>query len=106
MINGSRPSPLLIRGNDVERGDVVSVKPNGGNWKYIDFRVARLPAGGSLHGATGSNELVIVIVAGTLHVVSGEHNWKNVGLRPDPFSSAPAAIYLPASSDYHVVAVT
>lgn len=93
---------LLIKGNSAEYGEVVAVAPNGDDWKYIDFRVVRLPAGRPLKGETASNEVAIVVLAGTIHVTSSEGSWREVGKRADPFSGPPAAVYLPASATYEI----
>jgi 5-deoxy-glucuronate isomerase len=97
---------LLIRGNDAATGDVVTVSRDGGEWKYIDFRVVRLSVGQRRTAQTGNDEVVLVVIAGTVGVTSSAGAWELVGERVDPFSGPPAAIYLPAATSYEICAVS
>ncbi len=101
----ARPS-LLIRGNDVRYGDVVSAAANGKDWKYIDFRVLRMRAGEVFGGESAGNEVAVVVIAGTVDVLCSDGSWKNVGKRADPFSGSPEAVYLPPATAYELKAVS
>jgi 5-deoxy-glucuronate isomerase len=105
MTSGGRQSPLLVRAHNVNSGDVVAVAPNGTDWKYIRFRVVRLPADQRIRAETGNDEAALVIIAGTIDIVSSAGTWQGVGKRSDPFSGPPEAVYLPPSTSYEIRAV-
>lgn len=105
MTDGSNTS-LLIPGNKVQFGEVVAVAPHGDDWKYIDFRVIRMRAAQSLAARTDSNEVALVIIAGTISVESSLDSWNGIGNRPDPFSGPPVALYLPPQTEYEIRAVS
>jgi 5-deoxy-glucuronate isomerase len=95
-------SPLLIRGNDIGNGEIVAIERNGNVWKYINFRAIHLPAGQVLKAETRDDEVVIVLIAGTVDVFSSAGTWLGIGKRPDPFSGPPEAVYLPSSLTYEI----
>jgi 5-deoxy-glucuronate isomerase len=95
-------SPLLVRARTLESGEVVHVRPNGIDWKYIDFRVLRLAPGESHVSAAKNDEVAIVVIAGTIDVASSAGGWQAVGGRSDPFSGPPAAVYLPGGTSYEI----
>ncbi len=97
-------SPLLVRGKNAQDGDIVNIVRNGDDWKYIDFRVVRLPAGARLAGATAGDEVAVVVIEGSIAVTSSAGSWQEVGGRVNPFSGPPAAVYLPASTSYELLA--
>jgi len=106
MASQARTSPLLVRGADVPEGDLVSIAPSGQAWRYIRFRATRLRTDGIIRGETADNEMVLVVISGSVHVASPEGSWKNVGQRADPFSGPPSAVYLPSSTSYEIVAAS
>lgn len=97
---------LLIRGNRVRYGDIVSMSPNGPDWKYVQFHVMRIAAGASHGGDTGANEVVLVFLEGTANVRSSQGNWQSVGNRETPFDGPPQAVYLPPGTAYAIDAVS
>jgi len=101
MARAGGRSSLLVRANRAKYGEIVAVAPNGDDWKYIDFRVVRLAAGGTLHGATEVNEVAIVCIGGTAAVSSSEGAWV-AGKRRNPFAGPPEAVFLPAATTYDV----
>lgn len=101
--DGSRTS-LLIRGNKVQYGEVVTIAPHGDDWKYIDFRVVRMMVGQRIAAQTDASEVALVVIAGTINVTSSAGSWNQVGNRTDPFSGPPAAVYLPPTTTYEIQA--
>jgi 5-deoxy-glucuronate isomerase len=75
----------------------VPVTPESAGWSYVGFEAARAP----LVGATGANELCIVVIAGVCTVRSEHGDW-TVGGRPDPWSGLPDAVYLPPGTQYAI----
>jgi len=97
---------LFIPGNRSDFGEVVSVSPNGRDWKYVDFRVLRMPAGTERAAQSGDNEVVVVFIEGTAGVRCAAERWNGVGNRASPFDGPPQAVYLPPRSAYAIEART
>ena len=95
-------APLLVRGNAVDRGEVVSVERNDADWQYVGFQVVRLGQGERYPGATREDETAVVVIAGTIDVTSSAGSWQGVGGRPDPFSGQPSAVYFPPNATYEL----
>jgi 5-deoxy-glucuronate isomerase len=96
------PHSLLLRGAKVAAGEVVSISPHGADWKYISFRAVRLPRGETLHGQTGNDEAVVVVIAGCVGIESSAGSWPKVGKRDDPFSGPAESVYLPSGASYEI----
>jgi 5-deoxy-glucuronate isomerase len=87
-------------------GEVVSVAPNGHDWKFVDFRVMRIAAGTEHIAQTGDNEVVLVFIEGTADVRSTHERWDGVGNRASPFAGPPQSVYLPPQTEYVIEAKT
>jgi 5-deoxy-glucuronate isomerase len=94
---------VLVRGTRTDAGPVVGITPHEAGWTYISFAAVRLQPGSTHQGHTGTDEVAIVVIAGTVTVRSAAGEWAHVGERPDPFSGRPYAVYLPASTAYTLV---
>ncbi|HEY5095554.1 MAG TPA: 5-deoxy-glucuronate isomerase [Candidatus Eremiobacteraceae bacterium] len=102
MIDSGGGSPLLIRGRDVTSGELVASSPGNAEMKFISFRVVRMLAGERIEADTGKDEVALVLIAGTVDVLSSAGAWKSIGKRPDPFSGPPEAVYLPPAASYEI----
>ena len=78
----------------VVRGPVT---PESAGWSYVGFEAATCP----VERSTGTDELCIVVIAGTCTVRSPYGDWR-VGGRPDPWSGPPDAVYLPPGATYAI----
>lgn len=85
-------------------GLLLSITPESAGWDYISFMVRRLEAGGSWSFQTGENELALVNLTGRYTVDSSRGRWEGIGGRPDVFSSAAHALYLPRHTEFTVTA--
>src|SRR5579872_4050482 len=85
MISGPGGPSLLRHGRSLNSGEVIHIAPDGSHWRFIDFRILRLPAGASIGGDTGEREVLIVIISGAVDVATSEQTWRGIG-RVDPFS--------------------
>jgi 5-deoxy-glucuronate isomerase len=84
---------------------IASVTPESAGWRYVGFEALRLASGETCNGATGGRELCIVVVSGIVTVESGEHSWRDIGVRVSPFEDvAPGAVYLPPGSEFRITA--
>jgi 5-deoxy-glucuronate isomerase len=89
-------SPLLVKAAPNGR-EIVSVTPESAGWSYVGFRALRLGAGESEALDTGSRELCIVVLSGTVDVTVDSRRFEQLGTRASVFEPvAPAALYVPA----------
>jgi 5-deoxy-glucuronate isomerase len=86
-------------------GTVMTVTPDSAGWKHVGFEVLDLEAGAAAARATGTRELCAVVVSGTVNVLSGHGEWRDLGYRQDPWSGRPDAAYLPPGTAVRIEAV-
>jgi 5-deoxy-glucuronate isomerase len=97
---------LLVKGRPEGR-EIVAVTPRSAGWKYVGFAAYRLNAGESITLAQPTDELCIVVLAGTVTVSQRDQTWREIGERADVFADrAPYAVYLPDGNDVVVTAHT
>ena len=97
---------LLVKGRPEGR-EIVAVTPRSAGWKYVGFAAYRLNAGDSITLAQPTDELCIVVLAGTVTVSHRDQSWREIGERADVFADrAPYAVYLPVGDDVVVTAHT
>ena len=85
---------------------VVEVDPARAGWEYIHFQYRCMEAGGSWTFSPGEYEIALVVLAGTLNVVSNRGQREGIGKRPNVFAGLPEALYLPHHSTLKVSAST
>ena len=89
-------SPLLMKAAPTGR-EIVNVTPERAGWKYVGFRAVRLGAGEAETVDTGSQELCLVVLSGTVDVSVDGVTYANLGTRTSVFEDvSPAAVYVPA----------
>jgi 5-deoxy-glucuronate isomerase len=89
LVHPAKPAP---------DGTVMTVTPQSAGWEYVGFEVLILEGGTGAARDTGERELCVVVVSGTVNVVSPRGEWGDLGGRPDPWSGRPDAVYLPPQS--------
>ena len=95
-------SPLLVKARR-DGKEVVNVTPQSAGWRHVGFRALRLAAGDSEHVATGTRELCLVVLAGSVDVTVGGQEFDELGNRDSVFDDrAPAALYVPS---HHAVTI-
>jgi 5-deoxy-glucuronate isomerase len=85
---------------------IVSVVPEEAGWKYIHFQSRRLSAGKSWSFCPNGFEVALVVLSGTLDVISNRGTWHEIGKRENVFAGLPEAVYLPIHSTLTVNART
>jgi 5-deoxy-glucuronate isomerase len=83
-------------------GVVLDVTPASAGWRYVGFRVVRLQLDETYDGVEPGREACIVILSGTVDVVSGDHRFTDLGERADVFTGAATSVYLPAGRPYRI----
>jgi 5-deoxy-glucuronate isomerase len=91
-------SSLLVH---PDRDGGVLVTPASAAWTYVGFEVVHLDRAGAVERGTGDRECCIVAIAGTCVVESAHGRWE-IGGRPDPWSGAPDAAYLPPGTSFRL----
>lgn len=89
-----------------ERGCVTKVTPDSAGWTYVGFELHRLAPGESVSQATGGREACLVWVTGKGWATAEGVDFGVLGERMSPFEGVPAALYVPAGSDWTVTAET
>ena len=96
---------LLIR-PEGETGRVTHVTPASAGWRYVGFDLHRLKPGERIAERTGDREACLVWVSGRGKAAAGGETFGSLGERMSPFEGVPAALYVPAGSDWSVEAET
>lgn len=90
------PSPLLAKAAPSGR-EIVNITPERAGWTHVGFRALRLAAGEVETVETGSRELCLVVLTGTVDVEVDGHTYAQLGQRTSVFEPvSPAAMYLPS----------
>src|SRR5450830_820674 len=96
---------LLVKANK-NASQIVQVTPESAGWTHVGFAAHRLAAGEQLHLDTGSRELCIVVLTGTVTVQAGEQSWEAIGGRASVFEDrSPYAVYVPLEAKVNITAV-
>jgi 5-deoxy-glucuronate isomerase len=89
----------------LKRGYTETVSPPACGIRYITFGVVELGNGERHSGATDSQELVGVVLAGKCAVKGQGFDWGVVGQRRSVFDGKATGFYLPAGTSYTLTAV-
>jgi 5-deoxy-glucuronate isomerase len=84
----------------------IAVTPGSAGWTYVGFEVDTLQPGQSAHDNTAERELCLVFLSGKGRVFVGGKDFGELGGRTSPFDGPPAAVYIPAHTDWRVTATT
>ncbi|MEY4883499.1 MAG: 5-deoxy-glucuronate isomerase [Pseudomonadota bacterium] len=89
-------SPLLAKAAPTGR-EIVNVTPERAGWTHVGFRAVRLATGDTETVQTGSRELCLVVLTGTVEVTVDGQTYPHLGTRNSVFDEvSPAAMYVPA----------
>ncbi|MEP6873725.1 MAG: 5-deoxy-glucuronate isomerase [Burkholderiales bacterium] len=88
-------SPLLAKAH-AEGREIVNVTPERAGWVHVGFRALRLAAGESESLETGTRELCLVVLTGSVDVSVDGTIYADLGTRDSVFDAvSPAAVYVP-----------
>jgi len=79
-------------------------KRNDFGFEYLSFETRAMWAGGGFAGATGGNELAMVVLGGVGTVRSSAGEWSSIGGRKHVFDGKPWTLYLPVGTEFEVKA--
>jgi 5-deoxy-glucuronate isomerase len=86
-------------------GTILNVTAASAGWEYVGFEVVELADGRTAARDTGERELCLVVISGTVKVLSRHGEWGDLGGRRDPWSGRPDAAYLPPRTEVKIEAV-
>lgn len=96
---------LLVKPTRPDRdGRVIHVTPQSAGWTYVGFDLYRLGPGQTAAGGESDREACLVIVCGRAMVSAGGRELGLIGDRCTPFEGPGWSVYLPAGTDWRVVA--
>ena len=89
---------ILIEGvGEVEQA--VEITPAVAGWSYLSFRTQTLRKGVVIEGESAGDEMVIVLLSGSMTMEAGGNTWHCDG-RTSVFAGLPYAAYLPPGHRY------
>jgi 5-deoxy-glucuronate isomerase len=89
-------SPLLAKAAPQGR-EIVNVTPERAGWTHVGFRAIRLNKDETEVVQTGTRELCLVVLTGTVEVTVDSHTYSHLGTRNSVFDEiSPAAVFVPA----------
>src|SRR5262245_1864004 len=95
---------LLVKAKREGR-EICNVTPESAGGKFVGDRAVRLAAGETEQLESGSNELCLVVLTGTVDVTVGGETWSTLGERNSVFEPiSPAAVYVPPGQSVKIVA--
>lgn len=87
-------------------GLVQHITPENAGWTYVGFDLQRLRPGENVSAKTGDREVCLVFISGKGQVFAGGADLGELGERMSPFEGKPHSVYVPAGSDWKVVATS
>ncbi|MFV0244523.1 MAG: 5-deoxy-glucuronate isomerase [Qingshengfaniella sp.] len=99
--------PDLLRKPLGTHGKVHEVTPASAGWRYVGFGLYRLRAGETAAEATGTNEVILVMIEGKARFQAAGTDWGELGERMDVFEKTPPhSLYVPNGADWQARATT
>jgi 5-deoxy-glucuronate isomerase len=86
-------------------GTLLDITPESAGWSYVGFEAVALTPGVVAERDTREREVCVVVISGTVAVVSRHGEFVDLGGRADPWSGPPDAAYLPPSTPFSVEAL-
>jgi 5-deoxy-glucuronate isomerase len=97
----------LLRKPFGTHGKVHDVTPASAGWRHVGFALWRLRPGDTASGATGGDEVILVMVEGKARLTAAGQDWGLLGDRMDVFEKTPPhSLYVPNGSDWRATAET
>ncbi len=85
--------------------EIVSVTPEIAGWSFVGFRAIRLDTDETESLNSGTCELCIVVLSGTVDITVGGQTFSGLGTRDSVFDPvSPAAVYSPAEQSVSITA--
>ncbi len=89
-----------------EGREIVNVTPERAGWTHVGFRAVRLAKGETETVHTGTRELCLVVLTGSVDITVNGRTYPNLGTRNSVFEEvSPAAVYVPPGQPVSVTAL-
>jgi len=99
--------PFLLRGPFGNHGKVHDITPASAGWRYVGFSLYKLREGDAIAEATGSNEVMLVMIEGRASFHAAGRDWGVLGERMNVFEKIPPhCLYLPNGENWQAKAIT
>jgi 5-deoxy-glucuronate isomerase len=99
--------PNLLHRPFGTHGKVHEISPELAGWRYVGFSLYRLRAGEMATEATGTREVILVMIEGKAALEGAGSDWGVLGDRMSVFEKTPPhCLYLPNGSTWKAVAET
>ena len=99
--------PELLRKPFGRTGKVHDITAQSAGWRHVGFALHRLRAGEMAAGATGRDEVILVMVEGKAAIAAAGRDWGVLGDRMTVFARTPPhCLYLPDGQDWRARAET
>ncbi|XAQ41338.1 5-deoxy-glucuronate isomerase [Ralstonia solanacearum] len=96
-------SPLLVKA--LPEREICNVTPESAGWKHVGFRALRLAAGDHETVETGTRELCVVVLTGTIRAEVDGTTFEGLGKRDSVFDDvSPDALYAPGGKTVTITA--
>lgn len=97
----------LLRKPTGSSGKVHDITPENAGWGYVGFGLYRLKPGETASEATGSTEVILVLVEGKAEISADDRHFGELGERMNVFEKTPPhCVYVPAGSTWSAVATS
>ena len=88
-------------------GKVHQITPSTAGWRYVGFSLYRLRAGERAAEATGTDEVILVLIEGKAAIRAAGQDWGVLGERMDVFEKTPPhCLYVPNGQTWEAFAET
>ena len=94
--------PLLAKAEDGAVYQDITSEDAG--WEHLNFRARTMKKGEVWNKDTGDHEYCIVLLGGNFSVKTSTSLWQTVNGRANVFSGLPHALYLPAHTQFTLIA--
>ncbi|MFQ5737776.1 MAG: 5-deoxy-glucuronate isomerase [Acidobacteriota bacterium] len=97
LFHSEKPDPW-------KSGVTLEVPSEKAGWDLLDFKVWSIPAGHGWTTHTGHQEVCLVLLSGKCRICWEEGEEHTLGPRENVFAAYPHAVYMPAGTQFRVVA--
>ena len=94
---------LIVKPNYKEE-EYIHITPSSAGWEHLSFAARNMKKGEAWKHQTGNHEYAIILLGGDFSVKSNRGEWVTENGRKDVFSGIAHTLYLPANTDFELVA--
>lgn len=84
----------------------INVTPQSAGWEFLSFTAVKLNRNETWTRETKEEELALVILSGSVTIVTTDQTWEKVGTRKDVFSGMPTTLYISRNKSIEITALS